>query len=135
MSPWLHAPGHRQFTVPPFHRPIVTPCRHVNRRPCHRATIPPCHLPHRPIVPPAIPSHRGTCHTVPPSHLPHRPTEPPSTPSHRPTVPPATIMPQPCRRDIWCATVAACRRRTDTSPLKHRHTFVHPRTWHTSPRT
>ena len=110
-----------------FHRAATSPEDRANEPPSHLATChtdPPCHLPHRPTVAPATPFHRATCHTVPLSHLPHRPT-----------VPPATTMPQPCRRDIWCATVSACRRRTDTSPLTHRHTSVHPRTWHTSPRT
>ena len=143
MSLWFNAFGHRHFTVPPFHCPIVPPCRNFTRRRGHRANNLLCDLKHRSTVPAATPSHRATWDTVQPCHMPHRPIEQLSTlskrptvpPSYRPTVPPATTMRQPCRRDIWCATVAACRRRTDTSHLTHQHTSVHPRTCHTSART
>ena len=111
MSPWHHAPGHIHFTVPPFHSPIVSSCRHVTRRPCHWATIPPCHLPHRPTVPPATPSHRGTCHTVSPCHLPHPPTEPPATPSHRPT----------CHHHAATVSPWHLVRHRDSVPSSYRH--------------
>ena len=76
---WLHVPGYRQFTVPPFYR-------HVTMNPCHR--------PHRPTVPHASNMRqlcrRATwCATVTPQcHLTTRcATEPP-----------------PCHLATWCAT-------------------------------
>ena len=61
--------------------------------PCHHFTVPPCrHVIRRPC-------HRAT---ITPCHLPHHPT-----------VPPATNMPQPCRRETWCASVTPpCHRGT-----------------------
>ena len=138
MSLWLHAFNHGHFTVPPFYSFIVNPWRHVTKRPCHWATIIPCHLPHRLTMPHATLSDCGTCHIVSPCHLSHRFTVPLVTPSHRgncytlfhratfhtdslshmpkfPTVPFAITMPLLCHHDIWCATVAACRRR----PTRH----------------
>ena len=75
------------LTVRPIHRSFVSPCRHVTRRSYHRATIPPCHLLHRPIVPPATtmppPCHCATwCATVTPR-------------CHHAAVPP------PYRHDTW----------------------------------
>ena len=146
MSSWLHAPAHSHFTVPPFYSLIVILCRHVTRRPCHRATIPPCHLPHRPtvpfatpshngtchtvspcysphcpIVPPVTPSHRGICHTVSPCHLPHRVTVPSATPCHRAichTVPPSHL-PPPCRNRVAVTSGAPPWQREAVVPTLH----------------
>ena len=88
MSLWFNAFGHRHFTVPPFHCPIVPPCRNFTRRRGHRANNLLCDLKHRSTVPAATPSHRATWDTVQPCHMPHRPIEQLSTLSKRPTVPP-----------------------------------------------
>ena len=135
--PCLHGSMYLVTATLSCHHSIVPLCLRAATSPEDRATEPPSHLAtcHTVTVPPATTSHRGTCHTVSPCQLTHRFTASPATLSHCPTVPPATTMPQPCHRDIWCATVAACHRRTDTSHLTHQHTSVHPRTWHTSPRT
>ena len=71
------------------HYSTVSPFCHVTSRPCHQIIILFCHLPHR-----------ATCYqhaaTVSTCHLVlHRNT----------TVPPATNMPQPCRRVTWCSPV------------------------------
>ena len=102
--------------LPPIFRATIPPSlRAVTNRPCHRDIILPCHLPHR-----------ATCYqhaaTVSPCHLArHRNT----------TVPPATNMPQPCRRVTWCAPVPSPRhhRATTVPPsylLRHRGTTVPP---------
>ena len=51
---------------------------------------------HRPFVSPCRHVTRKPCHraTISPCHF-----------LLRPTVPPATTMPQPCRRDTWCASL------------------------------
>ena len=63
-----------------------------------RFSVPPCrHVTRRP------------CHrtSIPPCHLPHNPTEPP-----------ATNMPEQCRRDTWCATVPPpCHHRATVPPV------------------
>ena len=69
----LHAPGHNHHRAT-ISLSSVPPCRHVIRRPCHRATIKNCHLLHHSNVPPTInmpePCCRETwCYTVtPPCH-------------------------------------------------------------------
>ena len=70
---------------------IRRPCLHgfmhlvTTTSPCNPFAVPPC----RRII-------RRPCHraTITPCYLPHHPT-----------VPPATNMPQLCRRETWCATV------------------------------
>ena len=107
VSLMLHAPGHHHFTVAPIHRHSVPPCRHVTRRPSHRAIIPPCHFP--------------------PTYCNRFAVTPGALPCHHC----ATVQPG---APPWhlSFTVPPFRRSTDTT---HRHTSVHPRTWHTSRRT
>ena len=129
--PCLHGSMHliTTTTVPLFHYPSVPTFRHVIRRPCHRPTITPSHLPHHSTVPPAtnMPNRVAVRPGATPCH--HRATVPPACHllHHRNTVPPGAL---PCHLMIHCATSSAtmppCRRLTYTT---HRHTYVHPRTW------
>ena len=112
--PCLHGSMHlvTTTTVPPFYCFSVPPCRHVIKRPCQRATITPCHLPHHSTVPPATnmpqPCYRETwVDTVPP-------------PWHQRTTWCITV--SPCHlvrhRATWSATMPPCLRAA-VLPTRH----------------
>ena len=111
VSLWRHAPGHN------YHCATISPSLPASVPSRNQETVP---LSHHHTLPPATPSHCASCHqhavTVSPLDLVH----------HRTTVPPGA---PPCDLVRLHVTVTPCRRLTDTT---HRHTYVHPRTWHLS---
>ena len=97
------------LTLTPTYRPFVFPWCHVTRRPCQRAIIPPCDVPHRPTVSSATtmlqPCRRATwCATVAPA-------------CHRASWS-ATVTP-PCHLVRHSDTTVPPCRRAATGPTRH----------------
>ena len=122
----IRLPCLNHFTVPLFHRPSVSLCRHVTIRPCYRATIPPSHgATWCATVPPGAPP----CHLLPtrPNRVSVTPGEPPwhycaavpprAPPWHnRSTMPSGAPSWHLVRHHV---TVPTCRRRATVPPYQH----------------